>query len=106
MCMQAGYKRRSFIRRRIAFTDLGKADSGFVTILDKDNKVVSNLGGTEPIYKDGELQPMAQAEKIFLNPHDVCVDDDENLYVAQWASGARFIPYKFTRVLIFSYLIR
>ncbi len=77
--------------------DLGARDSGFVTILDKDNKVVSNIGGTEPVYKDGVLQPMAQAEKIFLNPHDVCVDNDENLYVAQWASG-KVYPYKFTRV--------
>ena len=77
--------------------DLGKENSGFTTILDKNNKVVSNLGGTEPVYKDGVLQPMSQAEKIFLNPHDVCVDDDENLYVAQWASG-KVYPYKFTRV--------
>ncbi len=77
--------------------NLGAENSGFTTILDKDNKVVSNIGGTEPIYKDGVLQPMAQAEKIFLNPHDVCVDNDENLYVAQWASG-KVYPYKFTRV--------
>lgn len=77
--------------------DLSKAGSGFTTILDKNNKVVSNIGGTEPVYKDGVLQPMAQAEKILLNPHDVCVDDDENLYVAQWASG-KVYPYKFTRV--------
>jgi len=77
--------------------DLGKENSGFTTILDKNSKVVSNLGGSEPVYKDGVLQPMSQAEKIFLNPHDVCVDDDENLYVAQWASG-KVYPYKFTRV--------
>jgi peptidylamidoglycolate lyase len=77
--------------------DLSKADSGFMTILDKDNKVVSNIGGTEPVYKDGSLQQMAQAETIFKNPHDVCVDDDGNLYVAQWASG-KVYPYKFTRV--------
>jgi peptidylamidoglycolate lyase len=77
--------------------DLGAANSGFTTILDKNNKVVSNIGGTEPVYKDGILQPMAQAEKIFLNPHDVCIDNDENLYVAQWASG-KVYPYKFTRV--------
>ncbi|RQO74971.1 6-bladed beta-propeller [Pedobacter sp. KBW06] len=77
--------------------DLNKEGSGFTTILDKNNKVVSNLGGTEPVYKDGVLQPMSQAEKILLNPHDVCVDNDENLYVAQWASG-KVYPYKFTRV--------
>lgn len=77
--------------------DLGKDGSGFMTILDKNNKVISNIGGTLPVYKDGVLQPMAQAEKILLNPHDVCVDNDENLYVAQWASG-KVYPYKFTRI--------
>jgi peptidylamidoglycolate lyase len=77
--------------------DLSKDGSGFTTILDKNNKVISNIGGTLPVYKDGVLQPMAQAEKILLNPHDVCVDNDENLYVAQWASG-KVYPYKFTRI--------
>lgn len=72
-------------------------NTGFVTILDKNNKVVSNIGGTEPLYKDGELQQMLQAEKIFKHPHDVCVDDEENLYVAQWSSG-KVYPYKFKRV--------
>ncbi len=76
---------------------LANANSGFVTILDKDNKVVSNLGGTAPVYENGVLQPMSQAEKIFRNPHDVCVDNEENLYVAQWSSG-KVYPYKFTRV--------
>lgn len=78
--------------------DLGAEKTGFVTILDKDNKVVSNLGGTMPVYDaEGNLSPMAQAEKIFVHPHDVCVDRDENLYVAQWASG-KVYPYKFNRV--------
>ncbi|WP_344980058.1 6-bladed beta-propeller [Compostibacter hankyongensis] len=77
--------------------DMSKEASGFVTILDKSGKVVSNIGGTEPVYKDGQLQQMVQADKIFIHPHDVCVDDEENLYVAQWASG-KVYPYKFTRV--------
>ena len=78
--------------------DLGAEKTGFVTILDKQNKVVSNIGGTPPVYDaTGKLQPMAQAEKIFIHPHDVCVDSDENLYVAQWASG-KVYPYKFKRV--------
>ncbi|TKC08592.1 NHL repeat-containing protein [Pedobacter frigoris] len=77
--------------------NLDKDGSGFATILDKNNRVVSNIGGNAPVYLDGILQPMAQAEQILLNPHDVCVDDDENLYVAQWASG-KVYPYKFTRV--------
>ena len=70
--------------------------TGFVTILDKNNKVVSNIGGNEPTYIDGVLQPMLQTDKIFVHPHDVCVDRDENIYVAQWASG-KVYPYKLTR---------
>jgi hypothetical protein len=77
--------------------DLNATGTGFVTILDENNKVVSNIGGSEPNYQNGVLQPLHQAEKIFIHPHDVCVDRDENLYVAQWASG-KVYPYKFTRV--------
>ena len=76
---------------------IDNAGSGFTIILDKNNKLVSNIGGSEPAYKDGKLQTLTQAEKIFVHPHDVCVDDDENLYVAQWASG-KVYPYKFKRV--------
>ncbi|MDR2275940.1 MAG: hypothetical protein LBF27_33850 [Sphingobacterium sp.] len=72
-------------------------NSGFVTILDKRNKVISNVGGNEPVYKEGKLQQIQQQDKIFAHPHDVCVDDDDNLYVAQWASGKVF-PYKLKRV--------
>lgn len=67
--------------------------SGFVTILDSRNKVVSNLAGTEPTYTDGLLQEMSQTIKAFEYPHDVCIDDEENLYVAQWNSGKTY-PYK------------
>ena len=70
--------------------------SGFVTILEENSRVVSNIGGTEPVYENGKLKPLAQAEKLFEHPHDVMVDSDDNLYVAQWASGKVF-PYKFTR---------
>lgn len=76
--------------------DMDAKGTGFITILDKHNKVVSNIGGTEPIYLDGVLQQMAQAEKIFVHPHDVCVDNDGNIYVAQWESG-KVYPYKLTR---------
>ena len=77
--------------------DLNAVGTGFVTILDQDNKVVSNIGGSEPTYQNGQLQPMRQTEKIFVHPHDVCVDRDQNLYVAQWASG-KVYPYKLNRV--------
>jgi hypothetical protein len=71
--------------------------SGFVTILDKNNKVVSNLAGTAPVYGTNGLEEMYQQEKVFQYPHDVCIDDDGNLYVAQWNSGHVF-PYKLTHV--------
>ncbi|MEB2775011.1 6-bladed beta-propeller [Algoriphagus sp. D3-2-R+10] len=72
-------------------------DSGFVTILDKDNKVVSNPGGTAPEYRNGELQLMVQSEQIFKHCHDVCIDQDENIYVCQWNAGKTY-PIKLTRV--------
>ena len=76
--------------------NMDASGTGFVTILDKRNKVISNIGGSEPTYVNGILQPMLQTDKIFVHPHDVCVDRDENIYVAQWASG-KVYPYKLTR---------
>jgi peptidylamidoglycolate lyase len=67
--------------------------SGFVTILDKNNKIVSNLAGTAPVYTKGVAEEMYQTEKVFSYPHDVCIDDEENLYIAQWNSGHVY-PYK------------
>ena len=72
-------------------------ESGFVTILDKNNKVVSNPGGSEPAYTNNQLSEMSQTIKAFKYPHDVCVDDEENLYIAQWNSGQVY-PYKLTPV--------
>lgn len=77
--------------------NLDTEHSGFITILDKENKVVSNIGGSEPIYINGVLQPMSQTSNILNHPHDVCVDEDGNIYVAQWASG-KVYPYKFSKV--------
>jgi len=72
---------------------VGKQSGCFVTILDKDFHVVSNLGGTEPDYTDGKLREMQQTVKAFQYPHDVCIDDEQNLYIAQWNSGHVY-PYK------------
>jgi peptidylamidoglycolate lyase len=71
---------------------------GFVTILDKNNKVVSNPGGTKPVYKaNGKLEMMRQDKPIFKHCHDVCVDNDKNLYVCQWNAN-KVYPYKLHRV--------
>ncbi|MEL7532756.1 MAG: 6-bladed beta-propeller [Bacteroidota bacterium] len=71
--------------------------SGFVTILDKNDKVISNPGGTKPKYKKGELQLMLQQESIFMHCHDVCIDNDENIYVCQW-NAEKTYPIKLVRV--------
>ena len=66
-------------------------NTGFVTILDNSNMVVSNPGGEPPVYVNGELQKMYQAEPaIFNHGHDVFVDEDKNLYVCQW--NAHYTP--------------
>lgn len=61
--------------------------SGYITILDRFNQVVSTPGGTEPIYINEVLQPQKQSGNTFIHPHDVCVDADGNLYIPQWNSG-------------------
>lgn len=75
----------------------GDDPSGFVTILDKENKVVSNLAGSAPTYSGTLPDEMYQTLKVFIHPHDVCIDDDENMYVAQWNSGHVY-PYKLNRI--------
>jgi hypothetical protein len=67
--------------------------SGFVLILDKNYKVVSNIGGNLPAYNNEVPDEMYQTIKVFQYPHDVCIDDEENMYVAQWNSGQLY-PYK------------
>lgn len=71
--------------------------SGFVTILDGSDRVVSNPGGTAPEYRDGQLQIMVQAEPVFQHCHDVCVDDEKNLYICQWNAGKSY-PIKLHRI--------
>ncbi|PKA99702.1 secreted protein [Flavobacteriaceae bacterium MAR_2009_75] len=74
-----------------------KDHTGFVTIMEGD-KVVSNPGGTEPEYKNGILQKSYQLEeKPILHGHDVCVDEDKNLYICQWNAN-HSAPYKLERI--------
>jgi peptidylamidoglycolate lyase len=71
--------------------------SGFVLILDKNYQVVSSLGGNLPEYNNNVPGEMYQTSKVFQYPHDVCIDDEENMYVAQWNSGQVY-PYKLSPV--------
>ncbi len=73
------------------------SDSGFLLIMDENNKVVSCPGATAPNYKNNKLNELYQTIRLFQYPHDVCIDEDENVYVAQWNSGQTY-PIKLTRV--------
>ena len=71
---------------------------GFVSILNSDMRVISNLAGTPPQYDSaGKLQPMRHTEDVFLHPHDLTIDREGSLYVAQFASN-RTYPIKLERV--------
>jgi len=72
-------------------------DSGFVTILDAAGVVVSNPGGTAPEYRNGELQLMVQDQSLFNHCHDVCIDQDKNIYVCQWNANQTY-PIRLERV--------
>ena len=71
---------------------------GFVSILDSDLKVVSNPGGTAPVYDDsGTLQKMSSIGENFMHPHDLAIGKDGSIYVAQFASNDTY-PIKLERI--------
>lgn len=77
--------------------DNQKMGSGYVTIIDEKDRVISTPGGTEPVYINSVLQPQKQEGNTFIHPHDVCVDENENLYIPQWNSGKTY-PLMLERV--------
>ncbi|WP_370980586.1 6-bladed beta-propeller [Agaribacterium sp. ZY112] len=77
--------------------DANAEDSGFISVFDRDNKIVANLGGEAPVYKDGVLQTMSTSWDIFNHVHGMAVDDEGSLYVGQWRAKQTY-PFKLTRV--------
>lgn len=73
------------------------SNSGFVLIMNEKNQVISCPGATAPNYENDELRELYQTVHLFQHPHDVCIDDDDNMYVAQWDSGQTY-PIKLSRV--------
>ncbi len=80
----------------IVSEDWGRYD-GMLAVIDANDQVVSLPGGAAPNYEKDTLQKVVYDDFSFLNPHDVCIDSDDNLYVAQWNSG-RTYPYMLERV--------
>lgn len=71
---------------------------GFVSILDESLRVLSNLGGSAPSYSDeGQLLTMKSTATVFTHPHDLTVDSEGSIYVAQFHSGNTY-PLKLERV--------
>ena len=71
---------------------------GFVSVLNSEFKVVSNISGSQPEYDDsGTLLKMKSTTDTFMHPHDLTIGKDGSLYVAQFFSGNTY-PVKLERV--------
>jgi hypothetical protein len=67
-------------------------------VLDANLRVVANIAGSAPEYGDDDLlRPMRSVGETFLHPHDLTVDREGSLYVAQFASGNTY-PIKLERI--------
>jgi hypothetical protein len=66
-----------------------------ITLFDKDNKVITQLG-EDPEWRKQALDGMrmrGQPDKWlpgkFVHPHDACFDKDGNIFVAEWVNTGR-----------------
>lgn len=90
--------RGEYLYFAILATETWWAYDGMVAVLDNQNKLVSLPGSKMlPSYSDGIVDKPNYDNTSFLNPHDVCVDHDGNIYVPQWYSGKTY-PYRLERV--------
>lgn len=90
------FKGKAMYIPQLRMTD-GKS-TGFLTVMDFNNRVVSNPGGAPPQYgADSKLQALERTSKLFTHPHGIVLDEEESIYVAQWNSGQTY-PIKLARV--------
>ena len=65
---------------------------GVVSVLDKDNKVVSRLGDNPGVNKQPGYPNLPQEQRTpekFISPHGACWDHNGDLYVVEWVPQGR-----------------
>ena len=67
-----------------------------ITLLDKDNQVITHLGDDAEWRKrvldkseSMRTSPQKWQAGKFVHPHDACFDADGNIFVAEWVRGGR-----------------
>jgi DNA-binding beta-propeller fold protein YncE len=78
-------------------TDLVIGDlAGRLTILDKDNKLITHLGDNmDPKKRATNRVPVeGWLDGQFIAPHGVCWDKQGNLYVEEWMAVGRIVKLK------------
>ncbi|MCC9605838.1 twin-arginine translocation signal domain-containing protein [Blastopirellula sp. JC732] len=67
-----------------------------ITLLDKDNNVITHLGDDAEwraaVLGDGMKMRRERDRWLdgkFIHPHDACFDKDGNIYVTEWVEGGR-----------------
>lgn len=67
-----------------------------ITILDKENKPIAQLGDDEAWRKrvlnkkeNMRASPDKWQPGLFIHPHDACFDADGNIFIAEWVRGGR-----------------
>src|SRR6266511_2427030 len=78
-------------------TDLVVGDlGGRVTILDKQNKLITHLGDQVDAKKraTNKLPREQWLDGIFVSPHGVCWDKQGNLYVEEWMAVGRIVKLR------------
>lgn len=78
-------------------TDVAIGDlKGRVTILDKDNKLVTQIGdsGNDKKQATNKIPPDQWVDGQFIAPHGLSWDKQGNLYVSEWMLAGRVVKLK------------
>lgn len=74
--------------------------TGYFFVFDKNNKLISAPGVDNIEIENGKYKHMHQSSKVrgtFMHCHDLCIDDEDSVYIPQWNSSKTF-PLKLQRV--------